>query len=632
MAADINLIKKAIEERSKAIFNQQSSDGAWRYCFEGPAMTDAYMIILLKSLDLPYETLIEKLSERLVKKQHAYGFWKTYPNEDEGNLSATIEAYTALIYSGYKKADDPMMRKAAAYIRARGGLKHAGLLTKIFLTMNGQYKWPRLPFEPSAFVLLPSFSPINFYDFSSYARAHLAPVLLAYKHRFYLKSEHTPKLYDLTVRDSILDDGWPELQVLFTDVRSIFSSLKDELFKLKQLPPYLFSKSERFLEQYVLNHLEADGTLLSYASTTFFMIYGLLAIGYRKESAIIQQAVQGLISLIYFNDEMIHVQNSPSTIWDTALISYALIEAGNSVENKQIKKAAQFIKEHQQSSYGDWSIHAPNIKPGGWGFSESDTIHPDIDDTQAALRSIQCYAMEHPLYNASFHRGINWLMAMQNIDGGWAAFEKGTDNYFLTMIPVKHMKSAAIDPSTSDLTGRALELLGYSLHLNANHKKVKSAIKWLKRHQETNGSWYGRWGICYIYGTWAAVTGLSSVGITKQELIIQKAVRWLEKIQHEDGGWGESCESDRVKKFVDLPFSTVTQTAWATDSLISVSPKPTRSIEKGINYLLNVENLPEMSLNYPVGGGLPGSFYILYHSYKEIWPLVTLSHYYRKYR
>jgi sporulenol synthase len=294
-----------------------------------------------------------------------------------------------------------------------------------------------------------------------------------------------------------------------------------------------------------------------------------------------------------------------------------------------VKKASHFLLQKQQTTYGDWSVHNPNVLPGGWGFSNINTINPDNDDTAAALRAITPEAIISPVYRHAWNKGVNWLLTMQNRDGGWASFEKNTDHPLLNYVPFENAEFAAIDPSTPDLTGRVLEFLGNFAGLTIQHPAVKRAANWLIKHQEKDGSWYGKWGVCYIYGTWAAVTGLIAAGLSPDHPSIQKSIKWIKSIQHQDGGWGESCKSCEMKKYVPLSFSTPSQTAWAVDTLMAAKQTATSEVQRGIQFLLNLEHLSEKSLTYPTGVGLPGQFYIYYHSYNEVFPLLVLSHYRR---
>jgi len=220
---------------------------------------------------------------------------------------------------------------------------------------------------------------------------------------------------------------------------------------------------------------------------------------------------------------------------------------------------------------------------------------------------------------------------MQNDDGGWPAFEKNTNKQILSWLPIEGADAVSTDPSTTDLTGRTLEFLGNHAEMNVRDPNIQKAVSWLLRNQEENGSWYGRWGICYIYGTWSAVTGLIAVGVPAEHPAIQKAVQWLLRIQNQDGGWGESCNSDIVKSYVPLGASTPSQTAWAVDTLIAASPTPTLPMIRGIQFLLGKEGNQDWTLSYPTGAALPGGFYFHYNSYRYIWPLIALGHFQKKY-
>ncbi len=574
-------------------------------------ITDAYILILLRTIEYRNEKLIKKITQRILSQQSQDGLWRVYPDEEPANLSATIQAFTALLFSQQFSDNEDKLKTAKQFIKENGGLKKADLLTKVFLAMNGLYKWPDVPIDPAILFSLPLTSPINQYDISSYARAHFAPVLLMVEEKKKLTSHYTPDLSDLTGGE---DEG-DHLQ----DWVNLFS-----LLNIRE--SYSQTKKEKILS-YIQNHIEPDGTLLSYSLTTIFMIYGLLSSGFDRSSTVIQNALSGLMNVFCEADETLHLQNSPSTTWDTALILYTLLEAGVPISHPGVIKGSQFLLSQQQTKYGDWSVHNPGALPGGWGFSLGNTQHPDIDDTQAALRTVSHLSHSYSQYQMSYDRGLGWLLSMQNDDGGWAAFEKNTNRYLIGSLPIKHAKDALIDPSTPDITGRTLEYLGKFQRLNQDHHSVKKGINWLLLNQERNGSWYGRWGVCYIYGTWAAVTGLIACGVNSQNKEIQQAKQWLLSVQNEDGGWGESCASDNQRKYVKLHESTPTQTAWALNALTAIHKEPTVEMENAINWLMKQRD----KTNYPTGAGLPGAFYIHYHSYDNIWPLLALSHYYKKY-
>ncbi|MGM0900868.1 MAG: squalene--hopene cyclase [Bacillota bacterium] len=604
----------------------QSPNGSWNYPFETGISTDCYMIILLRSLEINEENLIKALTKRILSKQEDNGAWKLFYDEGEGNLSATVEAYYALLYSGYYRKNDLRLRNAKKFILKNGGLENAHMFTKIMLAVTGQQKWPKFFPIPVEMILLPQSFPINFYSFSEYGRTNLTPIMILADKKFSLKTLKSPDLSDLNnQRDDFFTDR--ELD----EWRSLHSTFKKLIKKLIGFPSELHRLATEQAKQYMLHRVEPDGTFYGYFSSTFLMIFALLSLGYSKNNPKITNAVAGLISMQTEINGFPHMQYTTATVWNTSLISYALQEARVSQSNPMVKKANDYLISRQHYKYGDWAVHNPNAFPGGWGFADKNTIHPDVDDTTASLRAISREAQMSSEYLHSWQRGTQWVLSMQNDDGGWPAFEKNTDSKLLKLLPIEKAEYILTDPSSADLTGRTLEYLGLMTNLNKNHHAIKAAIRWLKANQEQNGSWYGRWGICYIYGTWAAVTGLMAVGVLPSQTSITKAVNWLKTIQNPDGGWGESCKSDEKGEYVPLNSSTLTHTAWAVDTLISVAEKPSYTINKGIQFILNHLERDDWTTDYPKGQGMAGDFYIHYHSYRYIFPLLALAHYRNKF-
>ncbi len=615
--------KQAIDYLVSHLHKTQKDDGSWCFCFESGPLTDAYMIILLRSLQIEDEALISKLVQRLLTRQNNTGTWKLYHDEREGNLSATIEAYFALLYSGFVDEHADHMQKAKNFIINKGGLTNAQDLTKVMLTFTGQLPWPEDLFIPIEYILLPQSAPFNLTEIVGYARVHFIPILIALNKQYQLKNNRTPDLSKLIFRQE------NEQQTELT--RNLLTTINKEINKLIYLPKQIQNIAFKQAEQFMLERIEPDGTLYSYFSATFMMIFALLALGYSRNNPIVTNAINGLKGLLCKTKHGYHIENSTSTVWDTALISHSLQKAGVSLADPVLQKASNYLLSRQHTKYGDWRIHNRHALPGGWGFSDINTINPDVDDTTAALRAIKGMANINESYKNSWSRGVQWVLSMQNNDGGWAAFEKNTDNFVITLLPFSQTEKVFIDPSTPDLTGRTLEFLGNNLNLTTHHPQINIGAHWLVKNQERNGSWYGRWGICYIYGTWAAITGLLAVGIHKDHHSISNAIKWLLSIQNKDGGWGESCLSDVYKKFVPLHVSTPSQTAWALDTLISVYDQPNFAINNGIERLIDSIYQDNWMTEYPTGAALPGGFYIHYHSYRYIWPLLTLSKYRNKY-
>ncbi|WP_019415281.1 squalene--hopene cyclase [Paenisporosarcina sp. TG20] len=609
----------------------QSEVGTWEYPFETGITTDAYMIILLRSLTIDdEEELIKELVDRILSKQEDSGAWKLFYDED-GNVSATIEAYYALLYSGYCSDKDVRMQAARQFIFSKGGIDKSSLLTKIMLAITGQISWSKMFTMPTEFVLLPLSFPLNFFDFSVFGRANIAPLMILADKKYTIKTNKSPNISDLYISKHTRWDEEYLSWVLSNEWSPFLSSIQRKVEDLIGLPKQIQELAVEKTKQYMLERIEPDGTLYSYFTSTFLLIFALLSLGYKKDHPTIIHAVNGLKAMKCQVDGKTHMQFTTATIWNTALISYAMQEAGVSELDPVIKKANRFLLTRQHYKFGDWVIHSPQSLPGGWGFSNINTMNPDIDDTTASLRAI-CKTVDiNTNVHTSWDRGIKWVFSMQNDDGGWPSFEKDVNKSILSMIPIEDAEYLLADPSSADLTGRTLEFFGNFTNLKMSHVSIKLGVNWLLDHQEPNGSWYGRWGICYIYGSWAAITGLVAAGISQDHPSILKSLKWLRDIQNPDGGWGESCKSDKMKTYVSLGASTLTHTAWALDALIAAEEKVTPEIVRGINYILENNDKEDWTTAYPKGQGMAGSFYIHYHSYRYIFPLIALAHYQKKF-
>ncbi|CAH2714196.1 Sporulenol synthase [Neobacillus rhizosphaerae] len=615
--------RKGMDWLIDVLRNDQSPDGSWGYPFDTGISTDAYMIILLRTLEINDEELIQGLTKRILSKQGTNGAWKLYFDEGEGNITATVEAYYALLYSGYYQRDNKHLRKAKNYILANGGLKETGTYTKIMLALTGQYKWPSFSPLPIEVILLPEIFPINFYSFSVFGRANLTPIMILADKKLTIRTAKSPDLSELHLHRNE-EDPW----VRSAELRSLLSFIEEGVKSLIGIPKELRHLALERAKKYMLDHIEPDGTFYSYYSCTFLMIFALLSLGYKKTDPVIIKAIEGIKSMKCEINGFPHMQYTTANVWNTSLIGFALQSAGISSNNPMVVNANRYLLNRQQHKFGDWVIHNPNSMPGGWGFSNVNTILPDVDDTTTSLRSISRIV---PSELAAWERGISWTLSMQNDDGGWPAFEKEANSKLVEFLPLEKGEFLLVDPSCADITGRTLEFFGNYTNLPKDHPSIKNGVKWLMKDQEKDGSWYGRWGICYLYGTWGAMTGLLAVGVSNSHPSIQKAVGWLREIQNEDGGWGESCHSDSKKRYIPLRASTLTHTSWALDALITTSDKPTAEIRKGIQYLLDSLDKEDWTAAYPKGQGMGGAFYIHYHGYRYIFPLLTLSHYRKKF-
>ncbi|MGB9943542.1 sporulenol synthase, partial [Bacillus subtilis] len=504
------------------------------------------------------------------------------------------------------------------FIISYGGLRHVHFMTKWMLAANGLYPWPAL-YLPLSLMALPPTLPIHFYQFSSYARIHFAPMAVTLNQRFVLINRNISSLRHLDPHMTKNPFTWLRSDAF--DERDLTSILSH--WKRVFHAPFAFQQlGLQTAKTYMLDRIEKDGTLYSYASATIYMVYSLLSLGVSRYSPIIRRAITGIKSLVTKCNGIPYLENSTSTVWDTALISYALQKNGVTETDGSVTKAADFLLERQHTKTADWSVKNPNSVPGGWGFSNINTNNPDCDDTAAVLKAIP---RNHS--PAAWERGVSWLLSMQNNDGGFSAFEKNVNHPLIRLLPLESAEDAAVDPSTADLTGRVLHFLGEKVGFTEKQQHIQRAVKWLFEHQEQNGSWYGRWGVCYIYGTWAALTGMHACGVDRKHPGIQKALRWLKSIQNDDGSWGESCKSAEIKTYVPLHRGTIVQTAWALDALLTYENSEHPSVVKGMQYLTDSSSHSADSLAYPAGIGLPKQFYIRYHSYPYVFSLLAVGKY-----
>ena len=608
-------INEYLHHKRAELERRQDKDGKWNFPFHGPILTDCFMIAIIRTLKLKEPDLMASLVNRLLRTQQDNGSWKLYPDELDGNLSATVQAYASLLMSGEFHRGDEEMKRAEQFIEQHGGPKKAHFMIKLFLAINGMYAYPSYFNFPTSYFLLPPKFPFSMYHCSNYARVHLTPMIICMNKRFAVRHAGDQSYF----HDQ--KGGW------FREERGLTDSLIQQIKSLHLNPLHYRKMGYQAAEKLMVDRIEENGTLYSYASATFYMIYGLLALGYPKDHPILLKAFDGLKSYAVQTSSGLHIQNSPSEVWDTALLSYALQTAGTDKNHPLVKQSVGYLMRKQQTKRGDWSVNAPHAAPGGWGFSDSNHFNPDNDDTSAALRALTKSKERGGPYRKAWSKGTAYLKQMQNKDGGFGAFEKDAYNYLFAHLPIENAADALIDDSTADLTGRVIEFLGNYAGQTHEDENVKAAVNWLFRHQELNGSWYGKWGVCYIYGTWAAVTGLCAAGISPKHPAIQKALDWLESIQLNDGGFGESCKSAEIKTYVQLEFSTPSQTAWALDTFIAGGRGKTGAAAKAARFLLEENNHHEGAAQYPTGIGLPGGFYIIYESYNYIFPLIALSRY-----
>lgn len=606
------MLSSVLENSIQQLLDSQMSDGSWKDCFDTGCMPDAQTAISLYLLDWKDWQWIEVLLTRIRKAQRLDGSWGVYPG-DHGDLSTTVECYYALqIYNAWGESED-QKRLAQQFIQKRGGLRKCRNLTKIFLALGGEIPWSWLPSPRFYLPLFFKYSPIDIEDLVTFTRLHVPPMLIL-----------------SSLQYVACPSGNFFLKELLTD-RQKRTVLRTTMYhSVNWLKNAAFRRCVTWMDE----EQEADGTLGGYHSSSFLWVFAKLALGYPRDHPEVERILSAIRQSLYqdIEDDFYHQQTCDAHIWNTALAMQALGSCGILTNSMPLRKAAQYLlaKQHR---IPDRLMKNKGKQLGGWAFSSNNTCHPDVDDTVASLEALAPLADECA---EAWWQGIDWLLSMQNRDGGWSAFEKDCNQFWLDWLPANDMKRAMIDPSTPDITGRVVEFLVNHKILSCWDARVRKAIYWLRNHQEADGSWFGRWGTTYIYGTWCAVKALVVVGIPSDDESLRKAKGWLLSIQMEDGSFGESCQSDLCGKYVELSFGLPTQTAWALDTLLylyqlEVEPRIRQRLWlaawRAARWLLKQGEKGRWHEEIPTGSGFPGALHIRYHIYPKVWPLIALNHF-----
>ncbi len=613
-------VERGIRLARRALLARQEPSGAWRYAMEGSSvLPDAHFLLAHRLFNLVRPSVERKIVDRLLSRQLPNGGWPLYPGH-EGHLSATVEAYYALRLRGMGPKSHPLSR-AREFIQDRGGLSNVSSLTRVTLAATGQLPWDAVPLLPIEVLLLPRKSPFNLYSIVSFTRVHLVSIMtlgeLRYQHPIRLGIARELNGGPRRARWKASAIAMEALARVGKYVDKARRVLSPSAFRTRAL---LSAK------EYLISHQEPDGTWGNYILSTFFGILAMRALGYAPDSPEISRAYMGLRSLVWDRDGELFVQPCNSAIWSTALVSYCLRETGVPRGHEALRAAARWLLDRQSFREGDWKVGCPDGPVGTWGFQEGNALFPDVDDTIAAVRAILPTAGRGDAMTlGACALGEQWAVAMQNDDGGWSSFDRNCRSWWLERIPFNDMVRAMTDPSTADMTGRMLEFLGLR-GWRVGQPEVDAAVESLRKQQEEDGSWFGRWGIAYLYGSWAALLGLGAVRVDPEDPMVRRGVAWLEAVQNEDGGWGESCASDTAGEYVSLGRSVPSQSAWGLMGLLAVATRPTPAIRRGIEYLLRVQELDgSWTESYTTGAGFAGKLYLDYRFYKDIWPLQALG-------
>ncbi|TBR60459.1 squalene--hopene cyclase [Westiellopsis prolifica IICB1] len=620
-------VPDAIATSQKYLLSIQKPQGYWWAELESNVTITAEVVLLHKIWGTDKSRPLHKVEAYLRSQQREHGGWELFFG-DGGELSTSVEAYMALRLLGVAPTD-PAMIKARRFIVERGGISRTRIFTKLHLALIGCYSWQGVPSLPPWVMLLSENFFFNIYEMSSWARSSTVPLLIVCDRKPVFRVDPAFNLNELyaegieKVKYELPRNGnWGD----------IFLTL-DSGFKLAEnlnLVPFR-TEGIKAAEKWILERQEATGDWGGIIPAMLNSLLALRCLDYNPADPIVERGLQAVDNFAIETADTYQVQPCVSPVWDTAWAIRALVDSGLSPNHPAVVQAAEWLLSKQILDYGDWAVKNRQGKPGGWAFEFDNRFYPDVDDTAVVVMALnQVELPNEKLKHQAMVRAVDWVASMQCKPGGWAAFDLDNDQDWLNQIPYGDLK-AMIDPNTADVTARVLEMLG-SCQLSIDTENQQRAIKYLLNEQESEGCWFGRWGVNYIYGTSGVLAALSLVAPQTHRHNIEQGATWLVSCQNSDGGWGETCRSYDDPSLKGKGRSTASQTAWALIGLIAAGRATGNfaklAIEQGIDYLL-VTQLPNGSWDEAdfTGTGFPSHFYLKYHLYQQYFPLIALGQY-----
>ena len=624
-------VDTAIERAQQFLLSTQAPDGHWVGELEADSTITSEYLLFCHLTDRVDRERERKMVTYLRGEQLPDGGWSLYEG-GTSNLSGTIKAYFALKVAGVSP-DDPAMVAARALIRERGGPVEANVFTKILLALFGEFDWSGIPAMPVEIMLLPRWSYFNLLEVSYWSRTVIVPLLIL------MDSKPVRRL----PQSCRLDELWPvprhRASLRFHRVprpfspttflgKNFFISVDDCLKGWERLGPRpLRARAVEAARRWLEDRLAVPGGLGGIFPAMTNSVLALRTLGYPDDHPLIRGQIKEIEALGIESAQSLHYQPCVSPVWDTALAINALIDSGLPADHPQLRRAAEWLMDEQITVPGDWQIKRPNVPPGGWPFQYHNDFYPDLDDTGMALMAIEkTSGLDPERRQRCVGRGLAWFLGMQGNDGGWGSFDADNNRLIFNNIPFAD-HGALLDPSTEDLTGRGLELLG-TLGFGADHPAARRALGFIRRTQAADGSWYGRWGVNHIYGTWSVMRGLAAIGEDLSRPYVRRAVAWLLARQNADGGWGETLASYDDPALAGRGDSIPSQTAWALLSLFAAGHTEGLEVENGVRYLIATQ-AADGSWEDPLwnGTGFPRVFYLKYHLYARYFPVWALGVY-----
>jgi squalene-hopene/tetraprenyl-beta-curcumene cyclase len=615
-------LSAAIDAATSWLLDQQAPDGYW--CGELGADTTLASDYILYLRVLGDTARVPKLAAHICRHQLPDGGWNIYEG-GPSELNASVKAYFALTLAG-DSPDEPHLARARHRIHQLGGVERANSFTRFYLALVGALDWTMVPAIPPELIILPSWLVLNLYNMSSWTRAIVVPLTILYA----LKPEKTilrGARVDELFRNPAARGASVEWDATVFSWRNLFLVL-DRLARVHERLPWkpLRRRALEAARRWLLEHLERSDGLAAIYPAMMNSVFALLAMGESPTSPLLRRQIAELAKFEIDDDETLRLQPCVSPVWDTAIAMVALQQAGLPSDHPALVKAADWLLDRQICATGDWQVKNPIIEPGGWAFEFRNEFYPDLDDTAFVIMALS--GVRHPdpaRMAAALERAFGWLERMQNRDGGWGAFDRDNDAAVLTQVPFAD-HNAMIDPSTADVTARVLECFAH-VGRRRDDPATVSALDFLRKTQEADGSWYGRWGVNYIYGTSGVLRAAAALELADSEFC-RRAAAWLRSVQLADGGFGETCASYDDPAQKGRGPSTASQTAWAIIGLLAVGLERDPATARAADYLLRTQNSSgTWDERATTGTGFPRVFYLRYDLYRHSFPLYALARY-----
>jgi squalene-hopene/tetraprenyl-beta-curcumene cyclase len=643
--ADLSDVDLAIERSREFLLAEQHPEGYWCGELEADAMLEADYIFLHTLLESGDPGRLQRACTEMMRYQNDDGSWSIYPG-GPGNISLSVKCYSSAKLMGIG-ADDPRLVKCREWVLSHGGAVECNTFTKMYLCALGEYDYDAVPAIPPEIVLAPRWFYFNIYEISSWSRSILVPLAIMYAKKPFKKIPPEQGIDELFVggranstlrlrmnRNTLI--SWRNFFLLL-DRMLHFA----EAVHIRPLRKLALAKAE----QWMVKRMDMTDGLGAIYPAMANAIVALRCLGYSEDDPQVIRA-RDEFEKLGIEEPASEVMPEPtfrmtpcaSPVWDTAQAVFALGEAGLGRGDPRMIKAADWMLSKEVRHKGDWAVKAPKTEPGGWYFEFNNEFYPDTDDTAQVLLALSKVDNPREGYQHKVaQRAIEWEFAMQCRNGGWGSFDKDNTKMIFQYIPFAD-HNAMLDPPTVDITGRMLEMLAAYGYTRAD-KRVEKAIQFIFSQQEADGSWFGRWGVNYIYGTFLVLRGLDAIGVDHHEPQIQQAAEWIRMVQNPDGGWGETCGSYDDPDTRGVGVSTPSQTAWALLGLLAAGDDRSDSLAKGVRWLLTRqlpdggwdESMGDGKLRQSIitGTGFPRVFYLAYTMYRQYFPLMALTGYRR---